>query len=250
MGDMFRDLRADEIECRIGTVKEGAGVSLLLYKDARCDMRILDETVGPFRWKRWHGVINGNLYCTVSIYDDTTGVVGDWVEKQDVGVESRTEAEKGEASDAFKRACVNWGIGRELYTAPFIWIKGATKQDRFFVREIEISDKRITRLVIGACDKYGNKTDVDAFTWPRKASGTTGKGKGQDAAQDAAGAPIGTTRAKALMKLLEDHNVNVEALLKQYGVKSLKDLTEDKHLRIIELIRKADAEKDGSKRET
>ena len=45
-----------------------------------------------------------------------------WVWKWDCGTESNTEKEKGEASDSFKRACVNWGIGRELYTAPQIWI--------------------------------------------------------------------------------------------------------------------------------
>ena len=81
-------------------------------------MDILDETVTSFAWSRSHDVVNGNLFCTVSIFD------GDkWIEKQDVGTESNTEKEKGEASDSFKRACVNWGIGRELYTAPFIWIK-------------------------------------------------------------------------------------------------------------------------------
>ena len=113
----FRDLRADEIDIRVGTVNE-KGVTLLLYKDARVDMDILDETVGSGNWQRTHEVINGNLFCNVGIKLD-----GEWIYKQDVGVESYTEKEKGQASDSFKRACVNWGIGRELYTAPFIWIK-------------------------------------------------------------------------------------------------------------------------------
>lgn len=122
----FRKLRADEIECRVGTEKKNPdgsvkGCSILLYKDARCDMRLLDEVVGQMNWKREHRSIDGRLYCTVSIYDKERG---EWVSKEDVGVESRTEAEKGQASDAFKRACFNWGIGRELYTAPFIWISG------------------------------------------------------------------------------------------------------------------------------
>ena len=113
----FRKLRADEIECRIGQIKEG-GLSLLLYKDARCDMNVLDETVGALNWKREHTRDNQN--CIVSIWDEDKL---QWVSKEDVGTESNTEAQKGLASDSFKRACVNWGIGRELYTSPFIWIK-------------------------------------------------------------------------------------------------------------------------------
>lgn len=113
----FRKLRADEIDCRIGQIKEN-GLSLLLYKDARCDMNVLDETVGAMNWKREHTRENKN--CIVSIWDEDKA---QWISKEDTGTESNTEAEKGLASDSFKRACVNWGIGRELYTAPFIWIK-------------------------------------------------------------------------------------------------------------------------------
>jgi hypothetical protein len=118
----IRKLRADEIDCRPKMIKEnskGGGCLLLLYKDARVDMNILDEVFGPLGWTREHTVINGNLFCTVSVWDDDNK---QWVHKQDVGVESQTEKEKGEASDAFKRACVNVGIGRELYTGPFIWV--------------------------------------------------------------------------------------------------------------------------------
>lgn len=113
----FRDLRADEIDCRVATAKKN-GVSLLLYKDARCDMNILDETIGPMNWTRSHSRDNAN--CTVSIWDDAKA---QWISKEDTGTESNTEKEKGLASDSFKRACFNWGIGRELYTAPFIWVK-------------------------------------------------------------------------------------------------------------------------------
>ena len=115
----FRLLRADEIDCRISTVSE-KGLSLLLYKDARCDMNILDETVGPENWQRKHELINGNLFCNVGIKCGN-----EWVWKQDVGTESYTEKEKGQASDSFKRACFNWGIGRELYTSPFMWVPAA-----------------------------------------------------------------------------------------------------------------------------
>lgn len=113
----FRKLLASEIDCRIATVKKN-GISLLLYKDARVDQNLLDETVGPLNWSRSHQMIGDRLYCTVSIRTES----GEWVSKQDVGTESYTEKEKGQASDSFKRACFNWGIGRELYTAPFIWI--------------------------------------------------------------------------------------------------------------------------------
>lgn len=115
----IRQLHADEIDARVSQVFE-SGAVLLLYKDARVDQRILDETFGPMNWKRSHQTIDGNLYCTVEIWDDEKK---QWVSKQDVGTESYTEAEKGQASDSFKRACFNWGIGRELYTAPFIWCK-------------------------------------------------------------------------------------------------------------------------------
>lgn len=118
---MFRKLRADEIEVRVGSVKKD-GATLLLYKDARCDMNILDETVGPMRWKREHTRDNAN--CIVSIWDKETE---QWISKEDTGTESFTEREKGLASDSFKRACVNWGIGRELYTAPLIKIRCETK---------------------------------------------------------------------------------------------------------------------------
>lgn len=157
----FRTLTADEIECRVaqtGKTAKGAWCSLLLYKDARCDQRLLDETVGCFRWKRKHELINGNLFCTVSIKDED----GEWVDKQDVGTESNTEKEKGQASDAFKRACFNWGLGRELYTSPKIFVNLADgewfqQQDKvkvsprvsFKVSSITYDDKRnISTLTI------------------------------------------------------------------------------------------------------
>lgn len=114
---VFRTLKADEIDVRVSTANAEKGASYLLYKDARCDMNILDETVGAFNWKREHTRENAN--CIVSIYDAEKH---EWISKEDTGTESFTEAEKGLASDSFKRACVNWGIGRELYTAPFIFI--------------------------------------------------------------------------------------------------------------------------------
>lgn len=104
--NMFRVLRADEIDCRISQIaKDGKWLDLLLYKDARCDMNILDETVGPFNWEREHFRENAN--CTVRIWDATKE---QWISKEDTGTESNTEAQKGLASDSFKRACFNWGM--------------------------------------------------------------------------------------------------------------------------------------------
>ena len=151
----FRALTAGDIECRVSTVSD-KGCSLLLYKDARCDMKILDETVGPENWKRSHELINGNLFCNVSLWDEGKK---EWVTKQDVGTESYTEKEKGQASDAFKRACFNWGIGRELYTAPFIWIKSgdvtlaqkngkSPTYDKFSVEQIIVENGEIKALSI------------------------------------------------------------------------------------------------------
>lgn len=155
----MRLLTAGEIDCRIGNTTD-KGASILLYKDARVDMRILDETYGSMNWQRRHEVVNENLFCTIEVWDNEKGC---WVSKQDVGTESFTEKEKGEASDSFKRAGFNWGIGRELYTAPFIWIN-TTSDDfdnrgkiktKFFVREIDYNEQNeINHLVI--VDGKGN----------------------------------------------------------------------------------------------
>ena len=173
--DKFRALRADEVECRVSQIDkmDGNWLSLLLYKDARCDQNILDETVGPMNWQRHHSRENAN--CVVSIWDNEKGI---WVEKEDTGTESNTEAAKGLASDSFKRACFNWGIGRELYTAPTIFIRriadsGHVNYDvkqvngklqpkaDFYVDKMEVVNKRITFLVI----KNRKKSNKVVFTW-------------------------------------------------------------------------------------
>lgn len=167
----FRDLRADEIEVRVAQAKQN-GVSLLLYKDARCDQAILDECVGSLNWQRHHTRDNAN--CIVSIWDEKKQ---QWIDKEDTGTESNTEKEKGLASDSFKRACFNWGIGRELYTAPFIWIKSEDctalklKQDgknwqcfdTFFVEKIKIENKRIVAIAI-----KNSKSGKRCFVWQQK----------------------------------------------------------------------------------
>lgn len=144
----FRTLRADEIEVRRGqNTKDGSKFSLLLYKDARCDMNMLDEVTGSrFNWQREHKDVHGVSYCGVGIWDEDKRC---WVFKWDAGEKSNTAPEKGEASDAFKRACVNWGIGRELYTAPQIWVPASTNIYDLGVTQIEYNEKReIIALVI------------------------------------------------------------------------------------------------------
>lgn len=165
----FRDLRSDEIEVRIGQVKRDH-VVLLLYKNSRTDMNILDETVGPERWQREHYECKGNLFCRVGIVVETKkgdAVFPEWVWKADCGSESNMEAEKGESSDSFKRACTCWGIGRCLYTAPVIKvysdkcdIKDGKCYDKFEVEKIAIENKRITGLAIKNVTK-----GVRAFVW-------------------------------------------------------------------------------------
>lgn len=162
----FRKLRADEIDIRAAICTE-KGASLLLYKDARCDMNILDETVTPMGWMRQHSRDNAN--CTVSLWDPDKQM---WISKEDVGTESNTEAEKGLASDSFKRACFNWGIGRELYTAPSIWVDAGTIRieknqkgkfeikDKLYVSDIQYDSNSIVSLEI----KTGKGTTVYFWT--------------------------------------------------------------------------------------
>jgi len=146
----IRLLKPEEISVKVKTVYNGNAL-LLLYKDARVDMTILDETFGAMNWKRFHKEVKGNLFCTIGVWDGEK-----WVEKEDVGIESYTEAEKGEASDSFKRAGTNWGIGRELYTSPKIVVKLDPNEymDKkvfvsFYVSEIGYSESReIAKLTI------------------------------------------------------------------------------------------------------
>ena len=152
----FRLLRPDEIECRVQKCSE-KGVSLLLYKTARTDADLLDETVGAENWENDFKLVDGVLYGGLGV-NYGNGLVWKW----DAGTESNTEAEKGRASDAFKRAGFKHGIGRELYSAPFVWVSAADcrklKQDQkgrwvcndnFMVDAIEYDEQeRIAALVI------------------------------------------------------------------------------------------------------
>jgi len=171
----FRPLKAEDVEVRVSQVGKNA-VGLLLYKTARTDMALLDETIGPENWQCDYKTIDGKLFCGIGIrFKD-----GEWVWKWDTGVPSNMEAQKGEASDAMKRAGFKWGIGRELYTAPDIWVKrdqcvriqpgkNGKEQcyDKFVVTDMDVDDGRIVNLTI--CNRsnkmavvYGQKKQAKA----------------------------------------------------------------------------------------
>lgn len=167
---MFRLLKENEIECRVKKCTE-KGAVILLYKTARTDMDILDETIGPMNWDSDYKEIKGNLYCGIGIKGNDGAPVWKW----DCGIESREDGDgnqkKGEASDAFKRAGFKWGIGRELYTAPFIFIpadkmtitNGKT-YDTFSVEKISYDEER---RISGICIR-NDKLNRRCFIWQKQ----------------------------------------------------------------------------------
>lgn len=227
-GNRIRLLRADEIECRIGTVSE-KGLSLLLYKDARADMKILDEIFGSMNWQRKHEVIGGSLYCIVSVWDEEKK---QWISKMDVGTESYTEKEKGQASDSFKRACVSLGIGRELYTAPFIWISAGKAriekkpdgrfytQDKYTVGDISYNEENrvITGLVI--VNRDGNRV-YELKAGKAAAATVTDRPKAQES-----GKPTGqvTENVDALWNEIARTGVALNTILERYGISSIQEM--------------------------
>lgn len=237
--DLIRLLKANEIECRISAIKE-KGVSLLLYKDARVDQRILDETFGIFGWKRSHQCIDGNLYCTVEILDKESG---EWISKQDVGTMSYSEKEKGQASDSFKRACFNWGIGRELYTAPFIWIP-ATKteikrednklccKDSFTVRSIKYNaDREIIELVI--VNKKGQPV------YEMKAAGASGNnGEMKVGAKEPVQSGISKEQLNSLQAELHRTGVTMETVQDRYHVQKPETMSEELYGRVMSALKR------------
>lgn len=233
----FRLLRADEVDARVSTVSE-KGCSLLLYKDARVDQNILDETVGTMNWQRSHQLIGDRLYCTVSIWDSEKG---QWISKQDVGTESYTEKEKGQASDSFKRACFNLGIGRELYTAPFMWVPaskcnitpkngGYTTYDTFTVTQIEYKDKNIVFVQV-----YNNKTKqyVDFGKASKNLENANNNMRG--------GAPLVTEKQvnyiKTLCKKNKDATEKVKKYLDDHNYSQLADMKMSEASELLEGIK-------------
>lgn len=215
----IRLLRAGEIECRVGTISEN-GLSLLLYKDARADQKILDEAFGCFGWKRSHQSIDGRLYCTVEIWDEKKK---QWIGKQDVGTAGTAEKEKGQASDSFKRACVCVGIGRELYTAPFIWVpagkcriqKNGEKYvtpDRFSVKEISYNE---CREIAGL--KVVNQRGTAVFDM-----------KGSPAPLETAPEPpLKEEWMEEFKKELDRTGVALDTVLKRYSISGVENMTSE-----------------------
>lgn len=251
----FRTLTADEIELRVG-LATASGFSLLLYKTARTDMQLLDEVVGSMNWQRKHEVIDGNLCCTISIWDSEKN---QWISKQDVGTENQMEKEKSTFSDAMKRAGFNFGIGRELYTAPFIWIKGHVEKDsrarsgykadsRFVgglkVSAISYSNKRtITQLVI----EDGDGNIVFSYGAKRSGQKKTKSKPDKPEAEPQEALTITTEHAYEIKAGLEETDSNVDAFLSLFHAKSVDEMYESQYAKAMELINKKKGMKGGSK---
>lgn len=228
----IRLLRAEEYECRVGSIGQ-KGLSLLLYKDARVDMKILDEVFSPMGWKRSHQSIDGDLYCTVEVWDDEKKA---WISKQDVGVPSYSQPEKGRSSDSFKRACTNVGIGREAYTAPFIWIpaekceikkkdygEGYETKDRFKVKEVQYNANReIVNLSIV------NQKGIEVYRMSyEKKRGAEPINEGPNIKQ-----------MEALNYELDRTGVDLDTVLQRYGITSIREMSPDIYNRAMGSLRK------------
>ena len=239
----IRLLTADEIECRVNTINE-KGASLLLYKDVRVDQKILDEIYGVFGWKRSHQCINGQMFCTVEIWDEEKG---QWICKQDVGTESKTEQVKGLVSDSFKRACFNIGIGRELYTAPFIWIPASSMaifqrgdgkfytNDRFSVKEIGYGKQRqITSLAIV------NSKGSTVY----KLSGGAGKqeeNNRKSVSGEAGQTPplmISADQLSVLNGELQRTGIDLKKVLDRYGIVNIEEMTQDIYTKAMRSLKR------------
>jgi hypothetical protein len=240
----FRKLKASEIDARVSTVSD-SGCSLLLYKDARVDQNILDEEVGCLNWQREHQLIGDRLYCTVSIWDEKKK---QWIKKQDVGTESYTEKEKGQASDSFKRACFNLGIGRELYTAPFIWIDSKkctiknkngkyTTYDHFEVEEIGYDeDGVINRLVIrNKGTTFSKRNDIVFMLGEAE----TDEQKEQQKMEELAKEKITDIQLKSLKLTIENNpnTITEKGVLDYFKLKKLEDMTTGQLGEFMKLIK-------------
>lgn len=225
MEKKIRSLKPEEIEIRVQQVTE-KGAQLLLYKDSRCDKRILDETFGIFGWENRYEEIKGNLFCTISIYDDEKQ---QWIDKCDCGTESFSEKEKGEASDAFKRAGFNVGIGRELYTRIFYFASVPTKKndkgkydlvnkyEKFTVAEISTNEETEKIEKIKIVDSKGNI--VFSYGYPK----TTAK-KEEIKKMDKPVEMIEEGQVTAIRTLLKDHEELKKAVYKKLGIASSKEM--------------------------
>lgn len=251
MEKKIRCLKPEEIEIRVQQVTE-KGAQLLLYKDSRCDKRILDETFGIFGWKDRYEEIKGNLFCTISIYDDEKQ---QWIDKCDCGTESFSEKEKGEASDAFKRAGFNVGIGRELYTRIFYFASVPTKKndkdkydlankyEKFTVAEISTNEETEKIEKIKIADSKGNI--VFSYGYSKTATKTETKKVDKpvemiDANQIKVIHTLFTKIEKSESQVFKNftNDKAKENVYNQYKVKSSKELTKENANKMIDLLKK------------
>ena len=216
------------------------------------DQRILDETFGAFGWKRSHQCIDGNLYCTVEVYNRETG---EWISKQDVGTNGEQQKEKSQASDSFKRACFNWGIGRELYSAPFIWVPASKTEiqkkgdryccsERFSVDSIMYNEEReITGLVV-VNEKKETVYEMKQETAGRKTQGSMDRkqagrkqaeGTGKPAEQNPA---VSTEQMASLEKELQRTGVGMNAVKERYRIDSMETMSAETYRKVMSALAK------------
>lgn len=217
----IRLLKAEEIDVRVGAIYK-KGITLLLYKDARVDMAILDEIYGPYGWMRKHTKVDDAMFCELLVKDPETGT---WVSKMDVGTPSYSEPIKGSCSDSFKRAATNLGIGRELYTSPFIWVDinkvtikedGAKKsvKDSFSVQSIEFDEERrsITGLIIVNQDKQVVFQYLERNT-------------------------ITSEQTAEILNEIKRTGVSLPGVLKKYGLKKISDMSPELYTTAMKTMR-------------
>lgn len=226
MGISFRKLRADEIECRVGQkTKDGNKYSVLLFKTARTDMSLLDETVGTDNWQSEHYEVKGKDFCRIGIRVERNNG-SEWVWKSDCGSESNVEAEKGESSDSFKRAGFQWGIGRELYSAPQIWLDSSVSPYDLEVEQIEYDESdKICTLVLSAKGKT-----VYQF---RNGKGVTEKKKVEPQGVD----HDTLERIRDIVAKLEFEGKNLDEILAYYNVKTIGEIPLAKWEKMLARVR-------------
>ena len=244
----FRKLKPSEIEVRIGSTTKKT-FSLLLYKDARVDMALLDEVVGVGNWQREHKILGNDIYCRVGIWDNDKSC---WVWKEDAGSSGSIEVEKSKASDSFKRACVNLGIGRELYTSPEIKIwktdenDDSYKYNHYVVKEIDYKDNEISKLII--CEEKsgevvfsfpkGAKVSQTVEKQPKNTLEEIGKGIGESFLEESEITQDTKSKITNITgKLSADRYQDFKNYLKgTFGVDSIGDLTEKQGQQLIKAL--------------
>lgn len=265
----FRLLTKDEIEVKVKQVTEKGAVALL-YKTARTDMSLLDETVGAENWQTDYREIKGNLYCGIGIwFNGERGYVWKW----NCGTESREDGEgnekKGEASDAFKRAGTTWGIGRELYTAPFIFLNVETKEKNgkyyladkfqtFEVSEITYNDNRTIKSVTivdnhgtvvygrGAKRTSGAAPDIAPATPPKTTQNQTKPAPAINAPTDnEKSAGDRRTTVNALRAASKCPSDAIVLFMNSCEAKTYDDLNEGQYADLINLVKSYARNKEG-----